>query len=348
MARSEPGRYWKFEQRDFDFPHKFFSGIGPIVSGAMLHINPRIPMLFQKDPPTLLLMSGAWALPTNIIVTSLSKLFGRSKLLFWSESHLNSIKLRSRPIDKVRAMLLNQYDGFAVPGRLALEYVRHFAPHKPVFDLPNIVKEDIFKDKVLRNREGKEAIRKERGISTSKKILLLSSRLIPEKGIVGFLSALSSLPTAMTREIVIVIAGDGPLRQKLESPAIKQSHLNLYLSGHVNEHEMAKLYAVADAFALPSLSDPNPLSVIEALWAGLPLLISNRVGNHCEALLPGENGWLFDPESAGDIQKAVKEWFVAPSEKIQQFGKVSAQIAEDRFSTEKVVYNFLNQVLEPE
>jgi glycosyltransferase involved in cell wall biosynthesis len=248
-------------------------------------------------------------------------------------------------LDKAKTILLRAYNAFAVPGELALEYVQKYAPGLPVYALPNTVDESLFRDRVLMWRVTREEIRLEWNIPPHNKVLLLPARLRPEKGVMPFLHALASLPPSSTRNVTLLLVGDGPQREEIARWIEKHNTLDVRLMGHVSQDEMLKLYAVADSSVLPSLSEPNPLSVIESLWAGLPLLLSNCVGNWHETLVPRTNGWLFDPESLSDTGDTLTAWATTSHQELQRLGSNSAKIAEKEFATENVVNNFLNQVL---
>lgn len=51
---------------------------------------------------------------------------------------------------------------------------------------------------------------------------------------------------------------------------------------------MIELYSISDVFVLPSISDANPLTCIEALWTELPLFISENCGNYPEVIEQGK------------------------------------------------------------
>lgn len=347
MAESELGRYWQFNPADFKFRYRVLGGTSCTLADSVIHFNPSILYWLRKQSPDVLLLAGSWIHPTNILAILVSKILNKSTLLFWSESHLKSIRQKGRWVDKLRALLLRSYDGFAVPGKLALDYVNHYAPNRPIYVLPNTVDETIFRNAVLRERAAKDKLRKELGIPNHKRVLLLVARLIPEKNIMPFLSALSSLPSSVARSFILLIAGDGPLKEQANSWINRKTSIDVRLLGHVAESELVKLYAVADSLILPSLSDPNPLSVVEALWAGLPLILSDRVGNHYETLREGENGWLFKGESIESTREVLEAWAASPDSKLEAFGRVSALLAETDFNPEAVVKNFVDQVFPP-
>ena len=346
MAKSEPGRYWKFKDEDFRFHHRFLRGVHFNCANVTFHFNPGVVLSLIKNPPEILLIAGAWGLPTNILTTVQAKIFRGPLLLFWSESHLGSSRRKGWLIDKSRNLLLRLYDGFAVPGRAAAEYVQHYSPDTPLYEFPNTVEERVFRDKVRICRLRKEQLRKTFSIPEQKRILLLPARLIIEKGIIPFLTATASLSFSVSGRFTLLIAGDGPLREVISDWIARHPALDIRLLGHLSADEMVKLYAVADSFILPSLSDPNPLSVIEALWAGLPLLLSDRVGNHPEVLVSEGNGWLFNPNCASEIHEVLEKWVATSDQGLKLRSSYSIKIAEERFTTTTIVRQFLSQLLE--
>jgi glycosyltransferase involved in cell wall biosynthesis len=146
-----------------------------------------------------------------------------------------------------------------------------------------------------------------------------------------------------------VIAGDGPRREAIRARFASLTSLHAIFTGHLSWAEMTRLYAAADAFALPSLKDPNPLVAVEALWAGLPLLLSNRVGNHPEVLTPGINGWLFDPLSPSSVASAIRGWLSTPIGDLpSSYGAISRAKAEQAFRSRAVADGFTRQLREPD
>jgi glycosyltransferase involved in cell wall biosynthesis len=143
-----------------------------------------------------------------------------------------------------------------------------------------------------------------------------------------------------------VAAGSGPLDQELERSA-SEHDLDIQLVGHQSETGMRDLYAEADGVCLPSMSDPNPLAVIEALWAGLPVLLSNRVGNHPECLEHTKNGFLFDPVNPQSVADAVAQWLSLSPGELCRLGDHSLDIARRRFDPRRVITDFLDAVLAP-
>jgi len=345
MARSEQERYWTVDLSELPFEHRLLRGFSFRVPGAVLHTNPEVARCLAVTRPSVLIMAGSWAQPTNILAAMLARWVHQAKVVFWSESHLKSMAQTGPLTNLMRRGLLSLYDSFAVPGKLAREYIDKFASGRPTLQLANTVDELLFRDKVLELRRDRQSLRRDLAIPDHRRVLLMTARLSPDKGIVPFLEALASCDQQISSQTAVLIAGEGRLKSQIGRWINEHAALDVRLMGHLSEEDLLRLYAVADTFVLPSLRDPNPLAVVEALWAGLPLMLSDRVGNCFEALMPGENGWLFNTESSTSIKACLESWRASDDRVLSTFGESSSKIAEERFETSRVVESFLNEII---
>jgi glycosyltransferase involved in cell wall biosynthesis len=335
MARSEPRRSWTFDPSEFDFPHRFLRGFQLRVGTDSFHVNPEVLKCLRETRPEILLVAGGWHLPT-VCMASLSSV---PRKIFWSESHLASTRRNGAAIALARRFFLRRFDEFAVPGKLAKEYIEANTVSSEIHLLPNLVDPAIFRDRVRELRQAK----RQDARSASQRVLLVTSRLSPEKGLLPFLDSLRLLGAERSK-LRVMIAGAGPLLKDLRR-RIASCDFDIRLAGDLTQSEMVKLYADGDGFCLPSLSDPNPLAVVEALWAGLPLLLSVRVGNHVECLQEDNNGFLFDPVNAKSVAEAVSRWLRLGAEELCRFGENSLRLAQARFVPETVINHFLDNVI---
>jgi glycosyltransferase involved in cell wall biosynthesis len=97
------------------------------------------------------------------------------------------------------------------------------------------------------------------------------------------------------------ILGDGPLRYEIESK-IKEYGLLEYVSLHGFKKNPYQLMTDADVMILPSSSEGSSRAVIEALYLGIPCVISDADGNS-ELVCEGYNGALFS--LANEIPEAM-------------------------------------------
>jgi glycosyltransferase involved in cell wall biosynthesis len=342
MAHSEPGRHWRFEDKDFRFQCKIFPGLSPYFRGASFHINPGVFLQLLAKPPDILLAGGAWLMPTTILASLAAR---RAYRVFWSESQFLSTTHADSLTNGIRSFLLRRYHAVAVPGILAREYIQHFAPHKPLVTLPNLVDPTVYGDRVRQLRNQRSALRQRLSLSDRKRVLLISARLLPTKGILPFLNALLSLPGELSGRLTVLLAGEGELRDTIENWIGDHPSPEVVSLGQQTQEQMCKLYALSDGFALPSYSDPNPLSVIEALWAGLPVILSDRVGNHHETLVAHRNGWLFSTDDTASICSSVASWLKLSDSELFKYGESSSTIASSSFDPITAVPVFVDGLI---
>jgi len=91
---------------------------------------------------------------------------------------------------------------------------------------------------------------------------------------------------------------DGRMLARLDLP-------NVRYQGAVSRERMPAWYHELDCFVLPSLSENFPLTVLEAMGCGVPV-IASRVGGIPEAITAGENGLLVTPGDTADLVQAIR------------------------------------------
>jgi len=118
-------------------------------------------------------------------------------------------------------------------------------------------------------------------------LALTVARLDTQKGITHLIDA-----AAMVPDVVFAIAGDGPDRAALEARAVERGvSSRLRFLGH--RRDVPALLAIADLFVLPSLYEGFPLSVLEAMAAGVPVVATDIGGT--DELVSHETGFPVAP-----------------------------------------------------
>jgi glycosyltransferase involved in cell wall biosynthesis len=140
-------------------------------------------------------------------------------------------------------------------------------------------------------------------------IIACIGRLHEQKGHRYLLDALASL----RREypfLLCLIAGEGPLRQHLESYA---AHLKLgdacRFLGLVDSID--RLYNAVDAVVLPSLYEGMPNVVLEAMAMGRPV-VATTVEGSVDLVRTGETGLLIPPADASALRVALQQLIERP------------------------------------
>jgi phosphatidylinositol alpha-1,6-mannosyltransferase len=142
-------------------------------------------------------------------------------------------------------------------------------------------------------------------------MILTVGRLVPRKGVDMLLAALAVVATRHP-DIVLVVAGEGPDRERLESEARRLGLEDRVLFlGPVPEEELPDLYAAADLFVLPAREDGDEVEgfgivFCEAAATGLAVVGGDSAGV-ADAVRHGETGILVPPSDPRAIAGAIME-----------------------------------------
>ena len=140
--------------------------------------------------------------------------------------------------------------------------------------------------------ESRLAIRQELAISEAAVVALLVARLAPEKQVPIFVRAV--LRARKTHpELIGLVAGEGPERLAVHAASMGDPAIRLL----GNRDDVPRLLKAADVFVLASRHEAVPMSILEAMAAGLPIL-ATRVGGIPGVIEHGESGLLVAP---GDV-----------------------------------------------
>lgn len=174
------------------------------------------------------------------------------------------------------------------------------------------------------------------GIGSQDLIILCVGRLVPLKQHRDLLQAFSRLRASAP--LRLVLAGDGPLRRELSEEAHRLGIADrVHLLG--NREDVPALLAASDIFALASATEGLSCSVLEAMSAGLPIVVT-RVGGNPELVVDGESGFLVEPGDADALGERLQR-LVDSSELRQELGRRALQRARSAFSPETMIDNYL-------
>jgi glycosyltransferase involved in cell wall biosynthesis len=338
MAETEPSRNWTFRRDQLDHPHRIFGGIHPRVRGVSLHINPELVAHVRRRKPDLLVIGG-YSAPTSIALSML--LPPGARLALETESTLADGGRLSGAVAMVKRSVIERSDAYVGPGIKSIQYLTHLNPvaaERPFIRLPNIIDEQVFRDGVDARRVDRQHIRSRLGATEHEQVWLVCARLEKFKGLHTFLPLLREVSG-----VRVIIAGEGSQRPVLERMC-REISLPVQFVGYQPEHAMTELYAAADVFVLPSLRDPSPLSAIEALAAGLPILLSIRAGN-VDEVLHGSNGWRYDPESRAEMTDLLRRISELTKDELAAMGAESRRIYETDFNSETWVTHAGRQLM---
>lgn len=174
-------------------------------------------------------------------------------------------------------------------------------------------------------------LRAEQGFSTEHRLVGIIGRLVPIKHHELFFEAARGL-LARLPEARFVVVGDGERRGELEALAAR-----LGLGEAVRflgwRSDLPVIYADLDAVVITSRNEGTPVSLIEAMAAGVPV-VSTAVGGVPDLLRDGELGALVPPGDAGAVASALEAVLRAgPGERTAQ----AQAWAMDQYGADRLV-----------
>jgi glycosyltransferase involved in cell wall biosynthesis len=125
---------------------------------------------------------------------------------------------------------------------------------------------------------------------------LYVGRLAAEKNLLMLVAVFAQLP-----QFSLTLVGSGPLFAQLE--ILKTP--NVTLTGHVPNELLTQEYQQHNVFILPSLREPWGLVIEEALYHGLPVIVSDQVGCAKDIVSHWQTGILFSPYDDTDLRQAI-------------------------------------------
>jgi sugar transferase (PEP-CTERM/EpsH1 system associated) len=195
--------------------------------------------------------------------------------------------------------------------------------------IPNGIPVEVFS----RAASNRESWREREGFSQSDLLYVCVARFFRQKNHVTLIEAFANGP-ARDRRSKLILAGDGDLRAHIEAQA-----QSLGIESQVRflgrRSDIPDLLAAGDVFVLASLWEGNPLSVMEAMAAGRPV-IATSVGGVPELLDHAVHGFLVPPGDAHALSKAMLYLMQNPGERLRM-GRAAAIRAREKFDHRQMV-----------
>lgn len=152
--------------------------------------------------------------------------------------------------------------------------------------------------------------------------VLTLARLEKQKGIPYLLDVASRVPEAS-----FAIAGDGPDRAALEMRA-RELGIADRVTFLGRRSDVPELLAATDVFMLPSLYEGLPLTVLEAMAAGRPV-IATAAGGTGEVVIDGETGLLVPPADPAALAAALRRLLADPAEAVRLAATARDRVQRD-------------------
>jgi glycosyltransferase involved in cell wall biosynthesis len=181
--------------------------------------------------------------------------------------------------------------------------------------------------------ESRDDLRRELGVQPSSVVVLLVAALRPEKRVPDFVEAIRRARGARP-ELVGLIVGEGAERAAVESAI--DGDPGLRLLGH--RDDVPRLLKASDVFALSSTYEAAPMSILEAMASGLPV-IATGVGGVPDLVADHTTGLLVAPSNPTAMAEQLTILAADPALR-RALGEAGLQRQRDRWSAGEMVEGY--------
>ncbi len=153
------------------------------------------------------------------------------------------------------------------------------------------------------------------------------ARLAPEKAPGDYLAVAADLP-----DTTFVVVGDGPLREQLQHQATGNVHFLGF------RDDMADVYASLDVLVQPSYREGMPMTILEAMAAGVPV-VATRVGAAADVIDDGHTGKLVDAGDVPALTTAVRS-LLADDAGRNAMGEAAREAVREHFTVDRMAARY--------
>jgi L-malate glycosyltransferase len=207
----------------------------------------------------------------------------------------------------------------ATGARLAEATLRYVPPGKPVTVIPYGVDLEQFCPQPRR--------------PSSDVTIGSVGRLSPEKGLHYLLQAFAQIGAEQPR-VRLLLAGDGPERQRLERLAARLRLADsVDFLGEIPHEQVPQVLARLDIFAMPSTYEGFGVAAIEAAAMEVPVVASNVYGIP-DVVDDGVTGLLVPPKDVSALAQTLRS-LTTDEERRRQMGRAARAFVAERYSWEE-------------
>jgi glycosyltransferase involved in cell wall biosynthesis len=327
----EDGKYSELLRKEFSFfPVKNLDrkGTNPIKDIKLFfeyfllfrRIKPDIVINFTIKPNIYgSISAGLLGIPSISVITGLGYVFIREswltklvKFLYWLAFRFNRAVVFLNSEDLITLRNISKDKSFLVESEGV--DIKHFDP-----ELCKEAKKDEF-------------------------TFLFVGRLLTDKGIYELTKAFERLKREKPKvKLIIVGSPDEGNPNSVSKGELEKWVKEGLIEWHGFQEDVRPFYCMADCVVLPSYREGIPRVLLEAMAMEKPIITTDAPGckNVC---FDGVNGFLVKPKDVESLYLAMKRIVELGDEKLREFGKAGRRLAEEKYSVEKIVGEYINLI----
>lgn len=182
----------------------------------------------------------------------------------------------------------------------------------------------------------RQELRSVLGIAEQDFVIGCVASLTPEKAHKDLIQAFALL-SAVEPHCSLLLIGDGPLRQELEQQCADLKLKNVIFAGR--RTDVRELYYAMDLFALVSYKEGLPMALLEAMAAGLPVVVT-PVGAIPQVITDGKEGGL-TPSGKPEILAGVLQQLVKNTDQRREMGQAAYTKVLAHYSSKRMAEDYI-------
>ena len=291
-----------------------FGGNMPFRSGHLLFAYVPMHLLWEKHDVYFIGQIGVQSV-LGAFLTMLVAQIRNKPLVLWTDYIETDFYKKTKPAKRffggfVRRAVVRRCAAAMAFGRYTADYLKSIRSDLKLFEVKQVVPETCNPDPDLPVREAKYR---------DKVIVLSMGYLRKGKGLDFLIREFAEIADENS---VLVICGSGKEEGNLKRLAAAYPDAQIEFPGHVEAAEKAKWFLMADVFVFSSEHDTWGLVVNEAMYYGLPVIVTDASGSH---ELVQDNGIII-PSRDGKALKSALNKLMSDAQIRAEMGKKSKQI----------------------
>ena len=187
-------------------------------------------------------------------------------------------------------------------------------------------------DHFIDNRSRRGVLHRELGLDSASRLIGIVGRIAPIKNHRLFFDAMARV-LAEYATAHVVVAGDGDLRPEMER-YVREIGIANRVSFLGWRHDLPQVYTDLDVVVISSNNEGTPVSAIEAMAAGRPV-VATRVGGLPDVISDGETGYLVAPGNVEQLASAV-ERVLGDGETTDRLRRKARESVKHKFAVERL------------
>lgn len=234
----------------------------------------------------------------------------RRRLVYYisdSENHGHETRIKRLLKSFRQRRLFRGIDRFFTVGNAnEFYYHRHGVATHRMTRMQFSIDVDLYETAYKQRKELRKETRQALNISDDCTVIATAGKLVPWKRQRDAVKAMARLDSEI--KATLLVLGSGPDEEALKRSAEGQCTNRVRFEGFVTPDELPKYYSAADIYLHCSDYEPHSLAISEAIYMGLPLIISDQCGSYgpLDDLQPGINGFVYPTRQVDSLASTIK------------------------------------------